>query len=425
MRGGELRGNSSYPGGALTANGGANGVVEHVIFEGNQTPSGNGARGAAVRVWEPGTNVAFLGCAFRNNVADAIGAIVVDAGATALFDDCEIRGNHARSTWGAVHSNGGAAATWRRCRIADNTSAGSCAVMNCENSVATFEGCQITGNGAVGDGVFVSGPGGDLRLHACTIADNASNAHALIADVGQITLSNSIVWGNFRWPYRTASGGTLTASWCDFEGGIPGLGNLNVDPQFVDPFGGDYHLSQLSPVRDAGNTSLVPPALLTDLDGNPRLWGSAVDLGADEFAPLWPGTADPMQLVTLVNGASGALTIKSAAAGDRLEVRVSSAPSLYGAIGLAIANLAPVGTPIVPTPGLPGLQIDLASIVVLAGGFAPAPFGWEYLGPVPIQRTFTVPTGLAGSRLRVQAVALGPQTQNGFIGCSEAQEITF
>ena len=106
-------------------------------------------------------------------------------------------------------------------------------------------------------------------------------------------------------------------------------------------------------------------------------------------------------------------------------MRVTSGPSLYGAIGAAIATLVPVGTPIVPTPGLPGFQVDLATAIVLAGGFAPPPFGWEYLSPVALHRTYTVPPGLAGLRLRVQAVALGSQTLSGFIGCSEAQEIVF
>lgn len=47
-------------------------------------------------------------------------------------------------------------------------------------------------------------------------------------------------------------------------------GNLSVDPQFVDPAAGDYHLRLGSPSIDAGdNTALNLPA--TDIAGNPRI----------------------------------------------------------------------------------------------------------------------------------------------------------
>jgi len=70
--------------------------------------------------------------------------------------------------------------------------------------------------------------------------------------------------------------------------GIDLGGNLDIDPKFVyapDNFDdiGDYHLRQSSPAINAGDSSAVPPGLLTDLDGNPRIMGAAVDMGAYEF----------------------------------------------------------------------------------------------------------------------------------------------
>ncbi|MBK6726488.1 MAG: hypothetical protein IPG63_04370 [Xanthomonadales bacterium] len=59
------------------------------------------------------------------------------------------------------------------------------------------------------------------------------------------------------------------------------VGNLALtNPEFVDPFAGDYRLSPDSPLRDAGHTPFVLGR--RDLDGLPRVSGSAVDIGAYE-----------------------------------------------------------------------------------------------------------------------------------------------
>lgn len=57
---------------------------------------------------------------------------------------------------------------------------------------------------------------------------------------------------------------------------------------FVDPAGGDFHLREGSPAIDSG-TPL--PAVLTDLDGNPRPFGNGYDVGAYEFDGIETGTA--------------------------------------------------------------------------------------------------------------------------------------
>ena len=67
-------------------------------------------------------------------------------------------------------------------------------------------------------------------------------------------------------------------------------GNISADPLFVNSTSGDYHLLQSSPGIDAGNNGAA--ALLpTDIDDDSRVLDadgdrlSAVDMGADEFAP--------------------------------------------------------------------------------------------------------------------------------------------
>jgi len=67
---------------------------------------------------------------------------------------------------------------------------------------------------------------------------------------------------------------------------MPGPGTITDDPLFVDPHD-DNHLKPGSPAIDAGDDSAVPATdidgkAVTDLDGNPRIQGSHVDIGAYE-----------------------------------------------------------------------------------------------------------------------------------------------
>jgi len=58
-----------------------------------------------------------------------------------------------------------------------------------------------------------------------------------------------------------------------------GVGCIDTDPMFADAEG---RLLAFSPCLDAGNDASVPGGVTTDLDGNPRIQGVCVDMGAFE-----------------------------------------------------------------------------------------------------------------------------------------------
>ncbi|MFH0944580.1 MAG: choice-of-anchor Q domain-containing protein [Planctomycetota bacterium] len=164
----------------------------------------------------------------------------------------------------------------------------------------TFEvaNCVFDGNTAVFYGGGIQQDGGTLRVTNCTLFDNsATNSGGGLYSLDPNTLvTNCILWGN------TALNGpqiwsTPTVTWCDVEGGFTGLGNLALDPLFVNAPAGDFHLTRRSPCIEAGD-SLAPFLPDFDLDGNPRVllgWlpcprthTATVDMGAHEFLARLP-----------------------------------------------------------------------------------------------------------------------------------------
>jgi hypothetical protein len=89
---------------------------------------------------------------------------------------------------------------------------------------------------------------------------------------------NSILWNNGN--EINGFGGIVIYS-C-IEGGHSGTGNIEDDPMFANPDGNDFHLQPAySPCIDKG----IPVGYYseqTDIDGEPRLLGQYIDMGADE-----------------------------------------------------------------------------------------------------------------------------------------------
>jgi len=79
------------------------------------------------------------------------------------------------------------------------------------------------------------------------------------------TVTNCILWDN---DYEISNGDNLTTvTYCDIQGGYSGEGNIDANPMFADPAGGDYHLQLGSPCIDAGTNVGAPTE---DIEGNPR-----------------------------------------------------------------------------------------------------------------------------------------------------------
>jgi hypothetical protein len=210
-----------------------------------------------------------------------------------LASNCVLRDNVARAGGGAYRGTlvgcllvnnlasdqGGGAwgGTLNGCTLADNwsgSSGGGVASGVLNNCLLTDNRTTVAGAGA---------EGGVLRN--CTLVGNSSFGTG--GGVVQGRLANCIVYGN-----RGMQGlGNYTESTLDYCCTTPlptnGAGNINADPRFADLMAGDFRLSSSSPCLNAGDSAYVTNR--TDLEGNSRIVGGTVDLGACEYQG--PGSA--------------------------------------------------------------------------------------------------------------------------------------
>jgi len=172
----------------------------------------------------------------------------------------------------------------RRNRWLDNSSSGGViagnqvSLINAGTETVFFTDSLIAASSIGGLGATAEEMS-ELHITNLTVADNSEYGVSLTSLAGAtLTFVNSIVVGNN--PIRSLFGSpAIVASL------------IGVDPRFRDATGGDYRLQSDSPAIDGGTNPLVPAERLApvDLDGHPRVVGSAVDQGAYEHDGGGPG----------------------------------------------------------------------------------------------------------------------------------------
>jgi subtilisin family serine protease len=207
-----------------------------------------------------------INCSFSGNTAiNYGGAMLNEKFSSPTVTNCSFSGNTAGITGGGMDNYEDSSPTVTNCSFSGNTAGLSGGGMsNLENCSPTVTNCSFSGNQAASNG------GGMF---------NESNSSSMI--------TNSIFWGNSSGIVSTSS--TPTVNYSIVQGGYAGTANLDADPLFVDqpPVGlgtaGDLRLQAFSPAINIGDNSAVPLGITTDLDGNARISGSTVDMGAYEL----------------------------------------------------------------------------------------------------------------------------------------------
>ncbi len=312
-----LSSNSSALGGGAHST-----TLNDCVLTSNTASNGGGAYSGTLNNCTLSSNSAYCGagaysgtlsnCTVMNNLATNSGG---GACAGTLLN-CRLASNLAYNTGGGGLSN-----SLINCQLSSNMAnfgggAGSCSLSNCilsDNSAtengggaigSTLNNCILLGNTAsnLGGGSYQStlnncmlnsntalfGGGAFIgTIRNCTIARNSAQAAgggAGGSSINPATLRNCILYSNSA-PYDpnySSDDSTVGLNYCCTTP-IPtnGVGNFPNVPLFVDMTRGDFHLQSNSPCINAGNNAYVTTS--TDVDGNPRISGGTVDIGAYEF----------------------------------------------------------------------------------------------------------------------------------------------
>ena len=229
---------------------------EDVRFIGN-----NAQRGGAVHIG--GYSVSeFVGCSFLSNTSVQYGGAVQqdsDGGgySSPTFFACEFEGNSSGSKGGAIYAHGISSARYEDCEFVQNSTGGSGGAFYCHTNSSTLINCLFIENGAQwGGAMFVQYQyPATPTVQNCTFYSNSASitgGSIHCYDDANPTLLNSILWGASpnEISLDTAS---ISITCSDIQGGWSGTGNIDADPLFCDPGGGDFGLWTNSPCAPDNN----------------------------------------------------------------------------------------------------------------------------------------------------------------------------
>ncbi|HUW10703.1 MAG TPA: right-handed parallel beta-helix repeat-containing protein [Anaerolineae bacterium] len=302
-------------------------VIEDLTITGGQAP-GDQCWGGGV--WVSGGNVTIRGSTIRDMISECGGGGAVEVNsdhgpAHLALESTTLSGNGGADGGGALHA-WDASVHLRNSIVMSNTAdfGGGISFQGPEplSSNLVIEDSLIAHNQASGHGGALDVSGARVVLTNTLVADNSASAINVLAinysnvsivnssivdnnpmgaqailafdpEVSSLTMVNTIMWNNaydIQWDGPTDN---VSVTYSDIGSGWAGEGNISVDPLFVDPAGGDYHLSQGSPCIDTATDAGAPDH---DLDGALRPMDgdgdstATTDIGAYEAPPPVLGT---------------------------------------------------------------------------------------------------------------------------------------
>jgi predicted outer membrane repeat protein len=269
------------------------------------------ARGFAFSMSE-GADSKLMGVTIKNGYSFLGGAIYCYNNSSPLISNCVIVNNSGGFGGAITCANPGSNPSIVNCQIKANSALVGGGGIYCNGASPTIQGCIISGNYAMqGGGVYSHNPGSPALVNSTVAANNASQRAGGLYCYGSSNLAttNTILWqdaAQYGAELLVANIGAATSvavSYCDVENSGEsviaesgctvtwGAGNIGLDPCFVQigyaldgkiSAAGDYHLLSDSPCIDSGDPAFSAGAGEVDIDGDNRVSGGQVDIGADE-----------------------------------------------------------------------------------------------------------------------------------------------
>ncbi|NLV46136.1 MAG: DUF1565 domain-containing protein, partial [Candidatus Hydrogenedentes bacterium] len=207
-----------------------------------------------------GASARLDGFTIQNGNAQYGGGIAC-VGASPVIAHCIIMDNSA-TYGGGISLRDGSHASFVSTVFYRNTVGNFGSALYCEGSDPSLLNCTVAGHLSVGNGALHFVNASPLIANSI-VANNAAGLTHVSGGVP--TLRYNCVYGNSAFEYNGISSPTGT------------FGNISQNPVLTD----GWRIDSASPCRDAGQNTFVPDSML-DIDGQPRIWGDCVDMGADE-----------------------------------------------------------------------------------------------------------------------------------------------
>ena len=225
-----LSGNSAYyNGGGIRCYDNSNPTIENCTLSGNSAYYNGGGIRCLSNSSPTIENCALL----ENSAVEFGGGIFCGSSSSPTIENCAISGNTAGGSGGGIHSLLNSSPTIENCALTENSAGEFGGGISCFSSSPTIQNCTISGNSA-------SDEGGGIHCYSSSSPTGVNN----------------IVWENSA-PTSSqiyiSSSSSFSCTYSDIQEGWPGTGNINLNPDFVDPSIEDYHLQPSSPCIDAGN----------------------------------------------------------------------------------------------------------------------------------------------------------------------------
>lgn len=173
------------------------------VLHANVVPSGR--VGGGIFTLGAGTSLTATRCLFINNATSGGSGggsgIYADSSSVVICTDSTFTGNTSPNTAGAIHSNGSANVTARRCTFNANTAVGvgsGAGAVRATNATFLLEQCTLTANtaGTEGGAAICTGTS-VMTLRHCTLNGNsASDGGGVKFSGGTLNVENSLIAGN-------------------------------------------------------------------------------------------------------------------------------------------------------------------------------------------------------------------------------------
>jgi hypothetical protein len=146
-------------------------------------------------------------------------------------------------------------------------------------------------------------------MNNCTVVSNTASYSGGGIWSTNGALNNCVIYYNDapngpNWAGSGFRAGPAPQSYCCTTPDSGGQGCITNEPLFVDLAGNNFRLQSTSPCVNAGYNPYAPVG--PDLDGNPRIEGGTVDIGAYEFQP---SSSIPLPLLLSIKSTAEGLTL--------------------------------------------------------------------------------------------------------------------